>query len=194
MQATFSINPFFFCCPRVAISLQFLASLDTITDADGVRTWNIRIRFSYVGNDDYQIQNWKLQYRKVNGDKWLDSEYNYDIKITKYAETVSPVEGKDPFSVISVATPTDAIAKGKFAEVTVVTTSDASRIRLTVAGKSSTYLKTSQNTISVTDNGDGTTTWVVKYRFATAGTVTVTAQARGNAWSSAVAGADVTVA
>ena len=166
----------------------------TITDADGVRTWNIRIRFSYVGNDDYQIQNWKLQYRKVNGDKWLDSEYNYDIKITKYAETVSPVEGKDPFSVISVATPTDAIAKGKFAEVTVVTTSDASRIRLTVAGKSSTYLKTSQNTISVTDNGDGTTTWVVKYRFATAGTVTVTAQARGNAWSSAVAGADVTVA
>lgn len=166
----------------------------TITDADGVRTWNIRIRFSYVGNDDYQIQNWKLQYRKVNGDKWLDSEYNYDIKITKYAETVSPVEGKDPFSVISVATPTDAIAKGKFAEVTVVTTSDASRIRLTVAGRSSTYLKTSQNTVSVTDNGDGTTTWVVKYRFATAGTVTVTAQARGNAWSSAVAGADVTVA
>lgn len=166
----------------------------TITDADGVRTWNIRIRFSYVGNDDYQIQNWKLQYRKVNGNKWLDSEYNYDIKITKYAETVSPVEGKDPFSVISVATPTDAIAKGSFAEVTVVTTSDASRIRLTVAGKSSTYLKTSQNTISVTDNGDGTTTWVVKYRFATAGTVTVTAQARGNAWSSAVAGADVTVA
>ena len=166
----------------------------TITDADGVRTWNIRIRFSYVGNDDYQIQNWKLQYRKVNGDKWLDSEYNYDIKITKYAETVSPVEGKDPFSVISVATPADAIAKGSFAEVTVVTTSDASRIRLTVAGKSSTYLKTSQNTVSVTDNGDGTTTWVVKYRFAAAGTATVTAQARGNAWSSAVAGADVTVA
>lgn len=166
----------------------------TITDADGVRTWNIRIRFSYVGNDDYQIQTWKLQYRKVNGDKWLDSEYNYDIKITKYAETVSPVEGKDPFSVISVATPADAIAKGSFAEVTVVTTSDASRIRLTVAGKSSTYLKTSQNTVSVTDNGDGTTTWVVKYRFAAAGTATVTAQARGNAWSSAVAGADVTVA
>lgn len=166
----------------------------TITDADGVRTWNIRIRFSYVGNDDYQIQNWKLQYRKVNGDKWLDSEYNYDIKITKYAETVSPVEGKDPFSVISVATPVDSIVKGSFAEVTVVTTSDASRIRLTVAGRSSTYLKTSQNTISVTDNGDGTTTWVVKYRFATAGTATVTAQARGNAWSSAVAGADVTVA
>lgn len=166
----------------------------TITDADGVRTWNIRIRFSYVGNDDYQIQNWKLQYRKVNGDKWLDSEYNYDIKITKYAETVSPVEGKDPFSVISVATPVDSIAKGSFAEVTVVTTSDASRIRLTVAGRSSTYLKTSQNTVSVTDNGDGTTTWVVKYRFATAGTATVTAQARGNAWSSAVAGADVTVA
>lgn len=166
----------------------------TITDADGVRSWNIRIRFSYVGNDDYQIQNWKLQYRKVNGNKWLDSEYNYDIKITKYAETVSPVEGKDPFSVISVATPTDAIAKGSFAEVTVVTTSDASRIRLTVAGRSSTYLKTSQNTVSVTDNGDGTTTWVVKYRFATAGTATVTAQARGNAWSSAVAGADVTVA
>lgn len=166
----------------------------TITDADGVRTWNIRIRFSYVGNDDYQIQTWKLQYRKVNGDKWLDSEYNYDIKITKYAETVSPVEGKDPFSVISVATPVDSIAKGSFAEVTVVTTSDASRIRLTVAGKSSTYLKTSQNTVSVTDNGDGTTTWVVKYRFAAAGTATVTAQARGNAWSSAVAGADVTVA
>ena len=166
----------------------------TITDADGVRTWNIRIRFSYVGNDDYQIQNWKLQYRKVNGNKWLDSEYNYDIKITKYAETVSPVEGKDPFSVISVATPTDAIAKGSFAEVTVVTTSDASRIRLTVAGRSSTYLKTSQNTVSVTDNGDGPTTWVVKYRFAAAGTATVTAQARGNAWSSAVAGADVTVA
>lgn len=166
----------------------------TITDADGVRTWNIRVRFSYVGNDDSQTQTWKLQYRKVNGDKWLDSEYSYDIKITKYAETVSPVEGKDPYSVISVATPDATVAKGSFTQITVVTTNDVSRIRLNVAGKSSTYLKTSKNIASVTDNGDGTFTWVVNYRFATAGTFSVAAQTRGNAWSTAVDGAAIVVA
>ena len=166
----------------------------TVTDADGVRTWNIRVRFSYAGNDDYQIQNWKLQYRKVSGDKWLDSDYSYDIKVTKYAGTVSPVEGKDPFSVISVAAPDATVAKGSFAQIAVVTTSDASRIRLIVDGKSSTYLKTSKSIASVTDNGNGTVTWVVNYRFATAGTFSVTAKTRGNAWSTAVEGAAIVVA
>ncbi len=166
----------------------------TVTDADGVRTWNIRVRFSYAGNDNYQTQNWKLQYRKVSGDKWLDSDYSYDIKVTKYAGTVSPVEGKDPFSVISVAAPDATVAKGSFAQIAVVTTSDASRIRLIVDGKSSTYLKTSKSIASVTDNGDGTVTWVVNYRFATAGTFSVAAKTRGNAWSTAVEGATIVVA
>ena len=166
----------------------------TVTDADGVRTWNIRVRFSYAGNDNYQTQNWKLQYRKVSGDKWLDSDYSYDIKVTKYAGTVSPVEGKDPFSVISVAAPDATVVKGSFAQITVVTTSDASRIRLIVDGKSSTYLKTSKSIASVTDNGNGTVTWVVNYRFATAGTFSVAAKTRGNAWSTAVEGAAIVVA
>ena len=167
----------------------------TVTDADGVRTWNIRVRFSYVGNDDSQTQTWKLQYRsKVNGDKWLESGYSYDIKITKYAETVPPVEGADPYSVISVATPDATVAKGSFTQITVVTTNDVSRIRLIVDGKSSTYLKTSKSIASVTDNGDGTVTWVVNYRFATAGTFSVAAKTRGNAWSTAVEGAAIVVA
>lgn len=163
----------------------------TVTESNGVRTWNIRIRFTYTGNDDSKTETWKLQYHRFDKSRWFDTEYSYEIKMTKYKEVVSPVEGVDPYSVISVTAPESA-PKGKYTEVTVVTTNDVARVRLTIGAKTATYLKTSGNVVSCTANDDGTLTWVIKYKFNTAGDVTVSAQARGNVWSTAVEAANAT--
>lgn len=154
-----------------------------VSDADSVRTWTIKVRFSYAESIDSKTETWKLQYHKTN-DKWYDSEYTYEIKMTRYAEVVSPVEGYDPYSVISVSAPETA-TKGQYYEITVVTTNDVSRVRLTVGTKASTYMKTSSNT-TVTDNGDGSLTWVIRYKFTKAGELPISAQTRGNTWSMAV--------
>lgn len=154
-----------------------------VSDAGNVRTWTIKVRFSYAENLDSKTETWKLQYHKTN-DKWYDSEYTYEIKMTKYAEVVSPVEGYDPYSVISVSAPETA-TKGQYYEITVVTTNDVSRVRLTVGTKASTYMKTSSNT-TVTDNEDGSFTWVIRYKFTKVGDLAISAQTRGNTWSTAV--------
>ena len=44
-------------------------------------------------------------------------------------------------------------------------------------------METSNNVLSVVDNGDGTKTWTINYRFATAGTATWAVECRGNTWS-----------
>lgn len=158
----------------------------TITENnDGTRTWVITVRFSYPGNDDEKTEIWKFQYRKVDGTSWIDSNYSYNIKITKYKEVESPVEGKDPYSVISVTAP-EGVTKGGYGEFTVVTTDDVTRVRLTVNGKASSYLKTSSNVKGCVDNGDGTLTWTIKCRLNASGNLDVSAQARGNKWSTAV--------
>lgn len=160
----------------------------TVTDnSDDTRTWVIKVRFSYPGNEEEKTEAWKFQYRKVDGTSWIDSNYSYNIKITKYKEVQSPVAGKDPYSVISVTAP-EGVKKGGYGEFTVVTTNDVTRVRLTVNGKASTYLKTSSpsNVKGCVDNGDGTLTWTIRCRLNASGNLDVSAQARGNKWSTAV--------
>jgi len=43
-------------------------------------------------------------------------------------------------------------------------------------------MQTSTN-VTYADNGDGTATWTIKYRFADTGDQTWAVQCRGNAWS-----------
>ncbi len=170
----------------IAYSSDVVLDNCTVTDNNnGTLTWVIKVRFSYVGNDEEKTEAWKFQYRKADGEKWVDSSYSYNIKITKYAEVESPVAGVDPYSVISVTAP-DGVKKGAYGEFTVVTTADVSRVRLTVNGKSTSYLTTSKNVTKCDVNGDGTMTWTIKYKLNTAGNLDVSAQARGNKWSAAV--------
>lgn len=170
----------------IAYSTEVAIDNCTVTENnDGTRTWSIKVRFSYPGNEDEKTETWKFQYRKVDGTSWIDSNYSYNIKITKYAEVESPVEGKDPYSAISVTAP-EGVNKGGYGEFVVVTTNDVTRVRLTVNGKASTYLKSSSNVKSCVDNNDGTLTWTIRCRLNTSGNLDVSAQARGNKWSTAV--------
>lgn len=158
----------------------------TVTDNnDGTRTWVIKVRFSYPGNEEEKIETWKFQYRKVDGTSWIDSNYSYNIKITKYKEVQSPVEGKDPYSVISITAP-EGVKKGEYGEFVVVTTNDATRVRLTVNGKSTSYLTSSKNVVSCVAGESGKLVWTIKYKLNTSGNLDVSAQARGNNWSTAV--------
>ncbi len=170
----------------IAYSTEVAIDNCTVTENnDGTRTWSIKVRFSYPGNEDEKTETWKFQYRKVDGTSWIDSNYSYNIKITKYAEVESPVAGKAPYSVISVTAP-EGVNKGGYGEFVVVTTNDATRVRLTVSGKASTYLQTSSNVKSCVDNNDGTLTWTIRCRLNTSGNLDVSAEARGNKWSTAV--------
>lgn len=101
------------------------------------------------------------------------------VNVTKY-DTSAEVheaggEAVEPFSVLSVTA--DPGRKLAFTTITVVTTSDVTKVRITVDGASTTYAQGSSNLV-YTDNGDGTATWTISYRFKSAGKKDVTAKAR----------------
>ncbi|MBQ2903088.1 MAG: InlB B-repeat-containing protein [Clostridia bacterium] len=156
----------------------------TVTDnGDGTSTWVLQMRFTYTGTELEQDQKWVVWYRTEGGDSWLETDKAAEVKVTKYEQTDSPSTSYDAYSIVSVTPPTDAV-KATYAPVVVVTTSDVTKVRLGYNGKTSTYLQTSNN-VTYADNGDGTATWTINYRFATAGEQTWTAQCRGNKWSAA---------
>lgn len=156
------------------------------SDENGLRTWNIQLRLSFAGNEEYQMQTWALQYYDESAYCWRETEHKAEVRVEKYKKTESPVEGVPAYSVISLEAP-EGVKKGTYAEIVIITTNDAARVLITLNGKSNTYLKSSKNVISATENSDGTTTWGIKYRFGTAGENAISAQARGNKWSTAIA-------
>ena len=156
----------------------------TVTDnGDGTKTWVLSMRFTYTGTDLEQDQKWVVWYRAEGADSWLETNKAAEVKVTKYEQTDSPSTSYEAYSIVSVTAPTDAV-KAKYAPVVIVTTSDVTKVRLGYNGKTSTYLETSNNATRV-DNGDGTATWTINYRFSSAGEQTWTAQCRGNKWSTA---------
>ncbi len=174
----------------VAFSTTSSEDLVTITDAgDGYKAWVIKLRLSFNTTDEFENQTWKIQYRETGKTKWIDSDKgDYTFKVTRYQETVEAGEGETPhvlkYEVVSIDAPTTTVSKGSYAEVKVVVTSEVTRVRLVIGTKSSTYLATSKN-CTVVDNGDGTSTWTINYRFAVAGDLNCGVQVRGNAWSEA---------
>ena len=157
----------------------------TVTDnGDGTETWALKMRFTYTGTALEEDQKWVVWYRTEGSSTWLESAEDFaEVKVVKYEQTTSPAPEYAAFSIISVTAPTDAVA-GQYATVVVKTTSDVTKVRLGYNGKTSTYLTTSKNLVYA-DNGDGTATWTISYRFATAGEQTWAAQCRGNKWSAA---------
>ena len=156
----------------------------TITDnGDGTKTWAISIRFTYGEDADEVNYTWTVWYRATGDANWNESDKTIDLKITKYAEVDSPVEDAEPYSVISIDAPAEA-AKNKYTDIVIVTTNDVTKLRFnnTATKKTSTYL-TSSNNVTAVDNGDGTLTWTIRYRFTVAGEQTWGIQVRGNAWS-----------
>ena len=152
-------------------------------NADGTKTWAIDVRLSYAGDTDSVTYTWTVYYRATGDANWNESDKDITIKITKYAEVESPVVGEEPYSVISIDAPAEA-AKGKYTDIVIKTTDDVTKLRFnnTATKKTSTYLTTSNN-VEAVDNGDGTMTWTISYRFTVAGEQTWGIQVRGNAWS-----------
>ena len=162
----------------------------TVDEAAGTATWVLNIRFTYSGTALEDAQNWVVWYRSTEGGSgWVQSEVDFDITVTKYEIVESPAESHDPYSIISVATPEGATGvKGELTAITVVTTSDVTRVRFNdMNGRTATYLSTSNNVAYSVDEEAGTATWVISYRFNTAGEQTWGVQCRGNAWSDAAA-------
>ena len=155
----------------------------TVTNNDdGTLTWAITMRFTYSATDLQQIQNWTVWYRAVDDIGWTQTDKALEVKVTRYAENPAPTPGYDAYSIISVSAPATG-SKTAYTDLVIVTTSDVTKVRLNNNnGKTVTYLKTSNN-VNAVDNGDGTMTWNIRYRFATVGEQTWGVQCRGNAWS-----------
>ncbi len=150
--------------------------------ADGKTTWNIKITFTYSGTAESQQQNWVVWYRTADV-AWTETEYVVPVKVTRYAAVSENAGGHAPYSVISVSAPADTI-KGEATTITIVTTNDISRIKLSYDGRSSTYLKTSNSVSVVEDATAGTYTWTVTYKFGVIADGQVwSVQCRGTSWS-----------
>jgi hypothetical protein len=167
-----------------AMSFSETGTMVTVTDNnDGTKTWAINIRFTYTADVDEVDYTWTVWYRTTGNTTWVESKEAITVNITKYAKVESPVEGAEPYSVISIEAPAQA-AKGKYTDIVIKTTDDVTKLRFMdmATSKTSTYLTTSRN-VAVADNGDGTMTWTISYRFTTAGEQSWGIQVRGNAWS-----------
>jgi hypothetical protein len=158
----------------------------TTDETAGTKTWVLNIRFTYAGTAENQEQTWTFWYRCTGDATWSETDKSFKVNVTRFEVVESPAVGYDAFSIVSVATDGEAV-KGKQEELTVVTTSDVTRIRLVVNGRSASYLATSNNVSVSEPTEDGLITWTIKYRFGTAGDATVEVQCRGNAWSEVTA-------
>ena len=164
--------------PTTAGSVQYSVDGD-------VATWVITVIFTYSGDEAEVKQTWDIYYRVEGSNTYVKAEdkYKYDITIIRFAESETEVEGQEPFSIISVSAAAE-VARAVYTDITIVTTDDVTKLRLVNGSRASTFLPKSNN-VTYTDNGDGTATWVISYRFATLGEQTWNVLCRGNAWSAA---------
>ena len=156
------------------------AGASRVDNGDGTAVWTLTITASYV---DYSKVSESREYSISCYNTYSSTFFESDVapvNITVMKQRAGNYgEETEPFSVISASA-----APGKkltYTGITVKTTDDVSKIRLTVNGKSTVYCASSKN-VERTDNGDGTVTWVIGYRFLTAGEYSVLAECRGNTW------------
>ena len=168
---------------RIVSYSQTSSVVDYTNNGDGTATWVLNIKFTYSGTADEQVQNWTIWYRATGDKSWSETEKEFTVKVTRYEPVEeTPDATYDPFTVVSVKAEATAV-KATYTPIVIVTTSDATKVRINnQAGKATTYMQTSNN-VTYADNGDGTATWTINYRFATVGEQTWGVQCRGNVWS-----------
>ena len=148
----------------------------------GTITWSISMRFTYAGTADKKVENFQVLYKIKNSSVWENAadsvnggNYSKDITVGAKEEALNPaVEGYDPYTLVSVTPKSNNVAIGeKNQTLTVVTTKDVSKIRVTYVNaetgksKSATFQTTSTAVDSVTTNeSTGLSTWVINFKFA----------------------------
>ena len=168
---------------RIVSYSQTSTVVDYTDNGDGTATWVLNIKFTYSGTADEQVQDWTVWYRATGDKAWNETQKNFVVKVTRYEPVEeTPDATYAPFTVVSVKAEATAV-KAKYTAIEIVTTSDATKVRINNQnGKATTYMQTSNN-VTYADNGDGTATWTINYRFADLGEQTWGVQCRGNAWS-----------
>ena len=115
---------------------------------------------------------------------FVDGEVDtVSVNVTRYDTSgeIHEVDGQEvePYSILNA---TAALGKKlTYTNLTVTTTSDVTKVRLTIGTKAAVYTRASNN-VTFTDNGDGTATWVIGYRFTAAGEYNILVESRGNTW------------
>jgi len=159
-------------------------SVEYTDNGDGTANWILNTKFTYSDDVDEQVQKWTVWYRASGDTSWKETAKTFEVMVTKY-DPFKEEEfeiGYAPYTITDVIGPETAVVS-EYTEIIVKTTDDVTKIRVTNEnGISTTYMATSAN-INCVDNGDGTLTWTVRYRFSTAGTSTWGVQCRGSTWS-----------
>ncbi|MBO4893662.1 MAG: InlB B-repeat-containing protein [Clostridia bacterium] len=155
-----------------------------VSNSDGTETLTFTLAMTYKNTANLTETDLFTVYYYNENLGWVDGGTDgVSVNVTKYdtSAEVHEAGGKavEPFSVLSVTA--DPGRKLAFTTITVVTTSDVTKVRITVDGASTTYAQGSSNLV-YTDNGDGTATWLISYRFKSAGKKDVTAEARNYSW------------
>ena len=159
-----------------------------VDNGDGTATWTVSFPISYVLDMDNpklsELNTYTAYFYDEASSTFVDSGVDsISVNVTRYDTSgeVHTVDGEEvePYSILEV---TAALGKKlSYTTITITTTSDVSKIRLTVGTKQAVYTRTSNN-VTFTDNGDGTATWEIGYRFTAEGQYTVTVESRGNSW------------
>ena len=158
----------------------------TITDnADGTSIWEIAIMIrdenvSYLINARLN-QAWDAANVTVTGKA-----------VTEAEETTEPATEPAQKSGVIISATAEDIKVGTNGYITVVTTGDVTRVKLSGGtGSSKIYTKTNK-TVTVTANGDGTLTWQIPVRSTAADTVTYTVSGQtGSMWEPVTASVTV---
>ncbi|MBR4766152.1 MAG: InlB B-repeat-containing protein [Clostridia bacterium] len=152
---------------------------------NGTAKWTVTAPISYVDmNKASELNTFSVYFYNEATSAFVEGDVDaVSVNVTKYDTSgeVHEYDGHtvDPYSIIEASA-----ALGKkltYTNITVKTTSDVSKVRLTVGTKSAVYTKTSNN-VTYTDNDDGSATWVIGYRFLTAGSYNILVESRGNTW------------
>lgn len=167
----------------------------TVTDdADkDERTWTVRMRFTYSGEDTRVNQNWTVFYKTGATSEWVEFNSEPIVIVVCYdqAATIDTATEYEKYTLVSAVPTNTEIAKGTRDVITVVTTDDCDKVRVTYGGKKTSFTTTSTNVEMAEGPVAGTITWLINYKYATVSDATsiednVEVQTRGNAWGDAV--------
>ncbi len=146
----------------------------TVSDNNGERTWTIPMTFNFSGVDETVKQTWSVTYKVKNSSVWVDSPYSQEITVGKTEQSISPKpEGYAQNTLVVASCDFTEIGKGNRGDITIVTTIDCNKVRVTYTDaatgktKASTFQTTSKSNVSFTDDETtGLRTWTIGYKFA----------------------------
>ncbi len=158
---------------------------DWVDNGDGTATWTVTFPITYVDmNKPSELNTYTAYYYDEAKSMFVDGEVDtVSVNVTRYDTSgeIHEVDGQEvePYSILNA---TAALGKKlTYTNLTVTTTSDVTKVRLTIGTKAAVYTRASNN-VTFTDNGDGTATWVIGYRFTAAGEYNILVESRGNTW------------